>query len=355
VVRFRSQSAYGAASKVVAVLFVVALTAAAHGRQASIRPQIPSIPTPGAVHPVSGQPASPPNAAQAVKSASTTTAGEDQADLEGNDYVGNARTGIMTAKQFTYTEQDRVVTGDSAKYFSKTKELDADGNLVMDDPKHHITATHCHVDQKKKLSVITGSVVIQLKPGKTQPASNANPTPAASGDNRAATGKDGAAGSHSTTSTAGPDGAGDNPDNKEESDDVGKERSHGVTIYCDHADDYYKKDFIVLTGHLVFKQKIKKDDGSTLERTLTAEHAEYDGSKDQMVLFIPVEGHDSDGATLHFEKNAIVGTKEGEETLSSDGKVKVHFPIDEVKDKDTEPAKGPKKGDGKTSAPNKGT
>jgi hypothetical protein len=87
-------------------------------------------------------------------------------------------------------------------------------------------------------------------------------------------------------------------------------------------EDYYKRKFVILRGHLVFRQKFTKDSGKVVERTLTAEHAEYDIKTDRMVLFAPVDGHDTDGQTFHSEFDMTVGTKKGAEKLA--GK-KIHI------------------------------
>ena len=149
-----------------------------------------------------------------------------------------------------------------------------------------------------KVAVITGSVVIVMKP-KDKPAAN----PA---------------------------------------DDVDKEKSKGATAYCDRLDYHKLKDFSVLTGHVVFKQKITKDDGKMVERTVTAEHAEYDGAANQMHLFAPVELMDTEDQAFHFDKDVFVGTKEGEETVKSPGRFKGKINVPEDEDK---PATGARSGD----------
>ncbi len=206
--------------------------------------------------------------------------------FEGAEVNMNAKTGITTANAFTYTEKDTTVKGDKGRYNKNTGQLAAQGNLVMDDPQHHVTGNKADVDNKNKIAIITENVVMIVKPA--------------------------------------PDKSAVKPDAT-----VGSERKQGIVITCDYVKDYYKRKFTILRGHLVFRQKITKKDGSTLERVLTADHAEYNGATDKMKLFTPVKGHDSDGQTTDFEKDVLLGTKEGEETLETKGRTKAVFIIDD--------------------------
>jgi hypothetical protein len=109
-------------------------------------------------------------------------------------------------------------------------------------------------------------------------------------------------------------------------------------VYCDRIDDYYERQFVILSGHLVFKQQITKSDGKTLERILTAEHAEYDGKANRLHHFAPVDLKDTDNQSGHFDQDVVVGTKEGEETVQSKGRFSAVFPIgNEKPDEDTQP------------------
>lgn len=213
--------------------------------------------------------------------------------FSGDEVTSDIQTGITTARDIKYTEDDTVVTGDKGRYNKTTRQLFAQGHLVMDDPKHHVTGGKADVDNKKKIAIITENVVMVLKPA--------------------------------------PDKANEKADAS-----VNSERKQGIVITCDRVEDYYKRKFTILRGHLVFKQKIKKKDGSMVERTLTAEHAEYNGATDKMLLFTPVKAHDSDGQTSVFEKDVLLGTKEGEETLETKGRTEATFNIDDSDDGDGE-------------------
>jgi len=283
----------------------------------------PFVPRPSDLRPLSrGQEASPPAiplpGAKAPASLTPPAGKSDSpkpklAGFDCEDPTVEEKTGVITGRDFTYKEEDMVVTGAKAHYNKNTKVLDADGNLVLDDPKHHVTGDKAHVDnsRKGKLAIITGSVIIVLKP-KDKPV--------------------------------------DAPAN-----DVADEKGKGGTITCDRVDDYYKKEFVILSGHLTFKQKIAKKDGHMVERTLTADHAEYDGKNDKMHLFAPVDVKDTENQEAHFQKDVYVGTKEGEETLKSDGPAKFIFLVDEDKDDsgDTAGDKPPATAGGKSAGAGK--
>jgi hypothetical protein len=183
------------------------------------------------------------------------------------------------------------ITTDSAPSAAPSGGKQKWADIVMYD----ITLNQKNVERKIKLAVITGNVVIVLKPKEEEPK---GPTVKVASD--------------------------DGQDNKEK---LRKDRNRGGTITCDQVDDYYKKEFAILKGHLVFKQQITKENGDKVDRTLTSDHAEYDGKANKMHLFAPVKFHDSDGQEIEFEKDVYVGTKEGEETLDSKGVTKGHVPI----------------------------
>ncbi len=186
---------------------------------------------------------------------------------------------ISTGTNFTYKEleENLVITGKKAEYNDKTYVMDLNGNIVLDDDKHHVTGDKAHIDdsQSVKLAVFTGNVVIVVKP-----------KPVAAAD----------------------------------ASDSAKQRAKGVTLTCDKVEDYYKRDFVILTGHFTAKQLIQEDDGTTVERTMTAEHAEYDGKKNSLHLFAPVDVTDTLKQEAHFDEDVFVGTKEGEESLESKGR-----------------------------------
>ena len=255
------------------------------------------------------------------KAASGDGKKERWVDLEMLDWLHDEQTGIDTGRDFTYRSEDMVVTGTKARWEDKKKFLQAEGSLVMEDTKNRITADKADVDDSKgkKLAILTGNVVIVVKPSKPE-AATPNPAPAPGAKQ----------GLQPAAVVPPPAEAAEKPEpEKQEREEASQTRKRGIVITCDRAENFYKRKFSILRGNLVFKQKITKKDGTTVERTLRAEHAEFDAKADRLLLFAPVEGRDTEGREISFEKEVIVGTKEGAETLKSEGKVRIKVPVEE--------------------------
>lgn len=236
---------------------------------------------------------------------------EKRGKLHLNETRYDGKTKTYSGVNFIYTQDDITATGNSAKYREDVETLEAEGKIVIDTEKAHITGNKAVVDDsaKKKIAIITENVIVQVKPKKRAE------------EPQKPDGKDGKKGSAT------------------------EERERGVTIYCDKVENEYKKKYVKMFGNLTFKQKVKKKDGVEVERVLFAEHAEYDGKTDVVKLFSPVRGEDTDGQKVKFEKDVLVGTKEGEETLESSGRMELDIIRHDDEDDDKTPAKEPKKED----------
>src|SRR5579871_418215 len=234
-------------------------------------------------------------------------------DIKFATFMLDEDTNMMSGTDFTFTRDDMVVTGKKAQHNNDTLVLDAEGNLVVDDLKHHVTGDKAHIERKKALAVITGNVVIVLKPEEA-PANGAAPAP---------------------------------PETKNDRQQLQEDKKRGGTITCDRMDDYYKREFSILNGHLVFKQRILRKNGEILERTLTSEHAEYNGKEDRLVLFKPVSYSDSKGQKIETEDNVVIGTKEGAETITFNGPAKARV-VRQENDDAGDDNKTPAKPDSKT-------
>ncbi len=263
---------------------------------------------------------------------STEKQADDKTKWATIDAVGwsySEKTGEHTGTNFVYKEEDTTVTGAKLRYNDKKDILDAEGSLTLEDSKHTATGNKAHIENgKKKLATITGNVVITLKPDPQESTAKSATTTVSPKETAPGTSKIDVKTEVKTAPITPPT----ETDTSEGKNSVHKTRSEGGTVTCDTVEDYYRRKFVIMRGHLVFKQKVKKKSGEMVERTLTAEHAEYNGKKEEMELFAPVESHDTDGQELHFEKNVIVGTKEGEESLQSKGKVKFKVKVDESDD-----------------------
>ena len=243
------------------------------------------------------------------------------------DWKYDAKTGILTGSNFhvVLERKGAVITGQSGRWDEKKRLLDAAGSLVLEDAKYRATGDKAHVDDgKAKLAVLTGNIIIVIKPeeGANAPGGEASsPADARNADPGAA------------KPPAGPP-----PPPEKDAQHTGSERKRGGTITCDRVEDYYKRKFIIMRGHFTFKQRLTKQNGQTLERTLTAEHAEYDGKTDSLLLFAPVDGQDTDGQEFHSPENVTVGTKTGAETLQGK-KIRLKGFIEEEAEGESQPDK----------------
>lgn len=243
-----------------------------------------------------------------------------QFEMEEGDV--NEQTGISAGRNFTYREKDTVITGDKVQFNNKTDRLIAEGDLIMDDSKHHVIGDKANVDTSaKKIAIITGNVVINLKPKAepTAPQPN-NAVPLAPVEPPQEAGK------------------------PKENETVASARGKGVTIFCDKVESYYssKKKYVKIFGKTVkFTQKIVKKDGTEVERTVIAEHAEYSGLTDKLQLFAPVKATDTDGQEFNFSGDVWIDTKEGAEAMKSKEKFKGIIRVKEEEDEDKDAGKTP--------------
>jgi hypothetical protein len=118
------------------------------------------------------------------------------------------------------------------------------------------------------------------------------------------------------------------PDDNDES-----ARNYPAIITCDKAEYYYAKDkkHGILTGNFKVVQKLPKK-----TRTLTAEHGEWFGKDEKIILYPPVHLEDTEGTDFDPVGEVTLHTKEGEEKVSmphgGTGKIVVK---DEEEEKDT--------------------
>ncbi|HLV80574.1 MAG TPA: hypothetical protein VKT32_09845 [Chthonomonadaceae bacterium] len=232
--------------------------------------------------------------------AGSKSSGQSEAHFTGEDLTYDSSNGVLRGRnmRFHFPEEDRTVFGESGSYNDHSKIIEAQGHILIEDPKHRVTGDKARVDNgKQKLAIITGSVIVVLKP---------DPQTASPADK----------------------------------DQAGSARQHGATITCDRLDDYFHKNYIIMRGHFVGKQNFRDKDGKEIERTLTAEHAEYDGKKENLELFPPVDVHDNQGQQIHFDSIVNVGTRQGAETIQSSGPFHGTAPYD-TSSEDEGPVPGP--------------
>lgn len=206
----------------------------------------------------------------------------------------------------------------------KTKTAVATGNLKMTDPQADATGKQADIDYNKgkRILVLTGNVEILVKPKKDKNA----PAPPAPAEVKVADGK---------ATVQDP-----NAPKAEDENAPGSARKHPATITCDRLEYEYAKDkkHATLTGSFKVVQKL-----SDRTRTLTADHAEWFGLEDRILLHPPVHVEETKGLQS-FDTNepVTVFTTEGNERMS----VKRGSGVYEVQDEDTEedkPRPGTKK------------
>ena len=244
---------------------------------------------------------------------------DKMADISAKNLHGDGPTGTWVGQHFTYKLSDAILTGDNVRIDTKKRILDAEGNLVLDDPKHHATANKAHVDQTKgkEVAFYTGNVVLVLKP-EIEP--NAGRMPG--------TGSKELLPAPLTIPPAARNGAGGQPPaGANQQDDHASLQRRGATVTCDSIEHRFKKKYFILRGHVIAKQRILQTDNTILERTLTCEHLEYDAKADKMTLFPPVDMIQSDGQNIHSLKSKVtIGTKEGAETIDAPEMSGMAFP-----------------------------
>jgi lipopolysaccharide export system protein LptA len=321
--------------------------------------------------PAATSPAAPASPIGAAKS--TTQPGNDGIDSE--ESYTDEHTGITNCHEWVYTRGDTVISGSTARYNSKTDTLDTDDPVVMDDPKHHLTADKAHVEHAKnkpslRLVVLTGHAVMVLKPEKPAAPAEVPPAPVQAPGSSAAgklkvvsissqppdtqaqsQSKDPVQPADARNRDAQPPAADKDRENAKE------QQSHGGTVTCDKIEYKTAKKFATLTGHVVFKQSFLDKDGKQVERTMTCEHAENDGTANVLHLFKPVHYESNDGQIFDSPDDVFVGTKEGEETLKM-GRSHITFPSqDEDEDSNDSKSANPKGTNPKDTkdAPVKGT
>lgn len=201
-----------------------------------------------------------------------------------DELVHNDATGEGEATRVVATsDEDTVIKADLFTWNDKKRTARATGNLHMSDDQADGTAEQADIEyaRSKKLIVLTGKVVLTLKPRK--PASKDQP----SAENAA-------------------NGAADKA-----SDEPGL-RDYPIEVTCDRVEYSYAraKRHAVLTGNLRAVQKLKDH-----TRTLTADRAEWFGAEEKAILYGPVRVEDTKGRKGETPEDVIIHTREGQESI----------------------------------------
>jgi hypothetical protein len=204
----------------------------------------------------------------------------------------SAKTSTRIVHNFVYKEKDFTLSGDDLVWNYKTDQIDATGHLTYDSPQYFGSCNRAHLDDKAHQDVFEGNVVLKLKP-----------KPSTSTTNKSVA------------------GASNTPANTNQPSDTSANdiRSHGVTLYCDRVVEDTQTKVFILTGNLHAVQSFTDSDGKPIERNLTAAYAKYNDTTQQLTLYPPIDYKDNQGTTAHFDTPIVIGTKEGEETISGVG------------------------------------
>lgn len=220
-------------------------------------------------------------------------------DVAFSDISYNDKTGRNEFHKIVATsDEGTVIHADTWTGNHNDKTGRATGNLKMTDPQADATADVANVyyARAKRLLVMTGNVDILVKPKKKdQQTPTTPPAPAP------VVVKDGQAKVEEPASETADD------ENSPSS-----ARRHPATITCDKLEYEYarNKKHAVLTGHFKVVQKLKDN-----TRTLTAEHGEWFGLEDRVLLYGPVHVEDTKGSVFDFPSNVTVYVTEGDERL----------------------------------------
>lgn len=214
------------------------------------------------------------------------------------------------SKVVAVSDEGTTIRSDHWRLNDKKKTAVATGSLKMIDPEADATGKQADIDyaKGKRRLVLTGDVEILVKPKKDKnaPPEPAGPAPVLVQDGKAVL------------------------QDPNEEDSAGSARKHPATITCDRLEYEYAKTkkHATLTGNFKVVQKL-----SDHTRTLIAEHAEWFGLEDRILLHPPVHIEDTKGLKSFDTKEPVtVFTKEGDERIIA----KAGTGIYEVKDEEDE-------------------
>jgi lipopolysaccharide export system protein LptA len=230
-------------------------------------------------------------------------------------------TEISDFKEAVITDVDEgtVFRADKMKVNNKKgiQAADATGNLLVTDKQADVTGENAviHFAKSKRLVVLTGKVLITVKPKSEQKdptTAEVGPAPVVLQDGKAKI-------------------ADAKPDDDDES--AGSARKYPATITCDKVEYEYAKSkkHAVLTGSFKVVQQMPNR-----TRTLYADHGEWFGLEDRLLLHAPVRWEDT--------KNNMKGQSPGDVTVfTKENDERIEMPkggsfVVEVEEEEEEPS-----------------
>jgi lipopolysaccharide export system protein LptA len=245
----------------------------------------------------------------------------DVLDISFSSFNHSDATGEGEYTKFVAVDKDTTVSGDLCKLHDKKKVAEATGNLKMTDPQADATGDKVllYYAKGKKILDLIGNVQITVKP-KDKSAKSADPAAAPGAQTKPVEPAPVKLDGNKATVQPAPDDGDDSA------------RKYPAIITCDKAEYHYAKDkkHGLLTGNFKIVQKLAKK-----TRTLTAEHGEWFGKEEKIILYPPVHFEDTEGTIFEPVGEVILFTKEGEEKISILKGGKGHIVVkDDEEDKD---------------------
>ncbi|MGC8667371.1 MAG: hypothetical protein ACP5VE_04540 [Chthonomonadales bacterium] len=232
-------------------------------------------------------PQAPSKAVQGSKDAATHK--PEIVQVSGENIIQNESTGEGSARNIEIVDDQTVIHADDGRWNTKQRVARMTGNLSLKDPQADGTADTAQVfyARSKRLVVLTGRVQITIKPRKEQKEA---PAPA---------------------QVSIRNGKAEVPQTPDE-EDKDSPRKYPAVVTCDRAEYHYDRNvkYALLTGHFKVTQALPDK-----VRTLTADHAEWWGKEERVLLHGPVHIEDTKGMNGDTAGDVTLYTTEGDERI----------------------------------------
>ena len=235
-------------------------------------------------------------------------------EVSGENIIQNESTGEGSARNIEIIDDQTVIHADQGRWNTKQRVAHMTGNLSLKDPQADGTADAAQVyyARSKRLVILTGHVQLTIKPRKEQEQpSSVAPVSSQNG------------------------GGGAQPGTDEE--DRESPRKYPAVVTCDRAEYHYDRNvkYALLTGHFKVTQALPDK-----TRSLTADHAEWWGKEERVLLHGPVHIEDTKGMNGDTSGDVTLYTTEGDERLMMQ-KGTIRMPVEDTEESEAKPAPAP--------------
>jgi len=176
---------------------------------------------------------------------------------------GDKKTVLMKGN-VSFTHEDTVITSSQVDYDGTSKIAVSPGKITINDPECDILGDKGCAYFNKRLGVVEGDVVMNLKPKSTEPGAD--------------------------------------------KESVRTKLNKPTTITCKKLEYQYKNKIASASGSVIFKQT---------NRTASADTAVYDEKKELLTLSGNVKGIDEYGQTFSAPDNVVISLKKGDEWMEA--------------------------------------